>query len=79
MIGAWTSAGDRFWGSLEREHPRWVSWTLGTLMAVTLVGFLAYLGLRDHQAVQRCEARGGVTWDAGEHCVLGDPEIVNSR
>lgn len=52
---------------------------LGVFVTIVFVAAVAFFGWRDHQAVQRCEALGGETWDSGEHCVLGNPEVVSTR
>jgi hypothetical protein len=49
---------------------------VGSLLFAAAVAFFAW---RDHRAVERCADLGGVTWDSGEHCVLGDPAIVSTR
>lgn len=49
---------------------------VGAAFIVT-VGIFANKHNRD--ATQRCEAVGGVTWDSGSHCILGDFRTINTR
>jgi hypothetical protein len=65
----------------DRRDRRYQALRYGALAAAVAL-FAAAMGFftwRDHRAVDRCEALGGVTWDSGQHCVIHPERVVDTH
>lgn len=62
---------------------RWLRKNSGIIWCCFLIllflGAVAFFSNRDMKAEDRCTNQGGITWDAGKHCLLKNGEIISTR
>ncbi|AVO25312.1 hypothetical protein SEA_ODESZA_73 [Gordonia Phage Odesza] len=57
----------------------WIRFLAVVVAIVSVLVFLALFFIDYGDGTEACHKLGGTTWDYGQHCVIGDFEVVDTN
>lgn len=57
----------------------WIGFVTTMVAIASILVFLAMILVDYKDGTDECRALGGQTWDYGDHCIIGDYEVVDTN
>ncbi|QGJ88054.1 hypothetical protein SEA_AVAZAK_77 [Gordonia phage Avazak] len=65
--------------SAKKSKVVWIRFLAVIVAIVSVLVFLALFFIDYGDGTEKCHELGGVTWDYGQHCVIGDFKVVDTN